>query len=486
MFYHKIPIGIIYDYVVLLLVCKCLILSYSCIKSFLLEFCMIAPSPIILSSGGKPVDSIVSILRGVFGMAVLLGIAYALSTNKKAVNFRTVGWGIGLQIMLGVALLNTEMGRRFFATANDAIITLLSYSDKGAWFIFGNLINKTPLAVTAAGKGTIGELVLGNAFFAFSVLPTIIFFSALMSILYYLGVMQLIIEGFARLMSKTMRTSGSESLSVAANIFVGQTEAPLVVRPYVGTMTKSELNAIMAGGFATVAGGVMAAYVGFLKEAIPTIAGHLLTASIMSAPAALVMAKIMFPETQKSKTEGHVKLSIPKTDANIVDAAANGTLKGLELALNVGAMLIAFIALIALLNGLLGFCTKWFMAEPLTLQAVFGFVFAPLAWVLGAPWADAAAFGNLLGTKIMVNEFVAYMDLGTAAKTFTSKKTAIIASYALCGFANISSIGIQLGGIGGIAPERRHELAVIAWRALIAGALASFMTATIAGMLIGG
>ncbi|MFC1678934.1 NupC/NupG family nucleoside CNT transporter [Elusimicrobiota bacterium] len=427
-------------------------------------------------------------IRGLIGIVGLLGIAFLLSNNKKKIKLDTVAWGIGLQLVLGLFLLKTPVGLWLFDKANTVVITLLSYSDKGSGFVFGNLINNT-LDVTAEGT-LMGKAALGTAFFAFKVLPTIIFFSALMSILYYLGIMQKIIIVFAKLMSKTMKTSGSESLSIAANIFVGQTEAPLVVRPYVSTMTKSELMAIMAGGFATVAGGVMAAYVGFLKDAIPNIAGHLMTASIMSAPAALVMAKVMFPETEVSKTAGKIKLDVPINDANIVDAAANGTLKGLELALNVGAMLIAFIALVHMCDGLLAWITGYMMKEPLTLQKILGTLFAPLAWLLGAPWADCVALGDLLGTKIIINEFVAYVNLGQVAAPgpdgvmAISKKTAIIASYALCGFANVSSIGIQIGGIGGIAPERRHDLARIGPRALIAGALASFMTATIAGFLI--
>jgi CNT family concentrative nucleoside transporter len=427
----------------------------------------------------------VAILRGIIGLAGLMGIAYAISTNRKAIKGQTVAVGISLQILLCVIVLKTPFGKALFQWANGAVLALLGYADKGSGFVFGNLINMN-LNVSALDGSALGTAALGTAFFAFKVLPTILFFSALMSILYYLGVMQKIIQVFALLMSKTMKTSGGESLSVAANIFVGQTEAPLVVRPYVDAMTKSELTAIMAGGFATVAGGVMAAYVGFLKDSIPDIAGHLMTASVMSAPAALVMAKIIYPETEKSKTEGQVKLNVPVTDANIVDAAASGTLKGLELALNVGAMLIAFMALIAMCDGLLGWVSGFALAEPLTLTKLLGWLGAPLAWLLGVPAADMVAFGRLLGTKIMVNEFVAYVDLGQTAASFSSPRSAIIASYALCGFANVSSIGIQLGGIGSIAEKRRPDLARVAWRALAAGALASFMTATIAGVLIGG
>ncbi|MEE8424292.1 MAG: nucleoside transporter C-terminal domain-containing protein [Elusimicrobiota bacterium] len=424
-----------------------------------------------------------NIIRGIIGMAGILAIAYLLSNNRKAIKIQTVAWGIGLQLALGMFMLNTSVGQMFFDWANSAVLTLLGYSDAGSGFVFGNL-GQSALDVTQEGT-LVGKAALGTAFFAFKVLPTIIFFSALMSVLYYLGIMQRIISVIARVMAKTMKTSGSESLSVAANIFVGQTEAPLVVRPYVATMTKSEIMAVMAGGFGTVAGGVMAAYVGFLKDIIPNIAGHLITASIMSAPACLYLSKIMFPETQKSKTQGVVKLDIPITDKNVVDAAANGTLKGLELALNVGAMLIAFIALIHMCDGILGWVSGLVLSEPLTLQKILGLLFSPLAWLLGAPWADAVGFGNLLGTKIIINEFVAYVDLSKTAGAFVSQKTAIIASYALCGFANISSIGIQIGGIGGIAPERRHDLATIGPKALIAGFLATCMSATIAGMLLG-
>jgi CNT family concentrative nucleoside transporter len=425
-------------------------------------------------------------IRGLIGIAALIGFGVLISNNRKKIKWETVAWGIGLQLVFGLFLLKTPFGLALFNKANSAVIALLGFADKGSEFLFGPLIGFSKIPVTSAEGEALGAANLGMIF-AFRVLPTILFFSALMSILYYLGVMQVVISGFARLMNKTMKTSGAESLSVAANIFVGQTEAPLVVKPYVSDMTKSELNAIMAGGFATVAGGVMAAYVGFLKDAIPDIAGHLMTASIMSAPAALAMAKIIYPETEKSKTAGSVKLNVPKTDANLVDAAASGTIQGLHLALNVGAMLIAFIALVSMVDGLLGWGSGFFVSSPenaLTLKKVFGVVLWPVAWILGVPAVDATSFGNLLGTKLVINEFVAYVELGTAAKSFVHEKSAIIGSYALCGFANVSSIGIQLGGIGAIAENRRHDLALIAWRALAAGACASFMTATIAGFLV--
>ena len=318
------------------------------------------------------------------------------------------------------------------------------------------------------GNGTIGTV------FVIHILPTIIFFSSLMALLYHMGIMQKFISGMAWVMRKTMGTSGSESLSCAANVFVGQTEAPFVIKPYLGTMTKSEIMAVMVGGFATVAGGVMAAYVRFGIDA-----GHLLAASVMSAPAALVVAKIMFPETENSPTRGEVSLHVPKEYSNVLDAAAGGAGVGLKLAANVGAMLLAFISLVAMINyglGLMGF----------SLQQIFGYVFSPVAWIMGVPWSEAHVFGNLLGTKIAVNEFMGYIELGNAAKSGAlSPRSVVIGTYALCGFANFSSIAIQIGGIGTIAPKRRADVAALGLRAMFGGALASWLTATIAGVLVG-
>ena len=308
--------------------------------------------------------------------------------------------------------------------------------------------------------------------FAIHILTTVIFFSSLMAIFYHLCVMQKIIQGMAWLMQRTMGTSGSESLSAAANVFVGQTEAPLVIRHYIKTMTQSEIMAVMVGGFATVAGGVMAAYVRFGVDA-----GHLLAASVMSAPAALVIAKIMLPETEKSDTAGSVELNVPKEYANLIDAAAGGAGVGLKLAANIGAMLLAFVALVAMINAGLGLLGT-------SLQQIFGFVFAPISWAMGVPWSEAAVFGNLLGTKIAVNEFLGYIELQNAvAAGALSPRSVVIATYALCGFANFSSIAIQIGGIGGIAPERRGDVARLGLKAMFGGALASWLTATIAGIL---
>jgi len=400
------------------------------------------------------------------GIFVLLGIAWLFSKNKKAINYKTVIMGILIQIVFAFLVLKFPPGRRFFEIMNDVIIKIISFSEEGAKFIFGNLINNQSLGFI----------------FAFQVLPTIIFFSSLMSVLYYLGIMQKVVLFFAKIMVRFMGTSGAESLSASANIFVGQTEAPLVVRPYVSEMTQSELLTVMTGGMATIAGGVMAAYVGILKDYIPTIAGHLLAASIMSAPAALVMAKIILPETEEPKTRGIVKLNVEITDANLIDAAANGATTGLTLALNVAACLIAFMSLLALANYLIGF-----IHSGLTLEKIMGWIFYPLAWIMGTPSADVSKVAEWMGQKTILNEFVAYFNMANFLKDnlgVISERAVIISSYALCGFSNFLSIAIQIGGIGGIAPNRRHDLARLGLYAVLAGSLACFMTATIAGILI--
>lgn len=418
-----------------------------------------------------------------FGVAVLLVIAWLLSNNRRLVPWRTVGWGLGLQLIFALLLLRTPWGGAFFAGARVVIARILGFTDAGTAFLFGNLFrgNESLIQYITPGpeggyvqitNSVTGELMPLGTIFAIHILPTVIFFSSLMAILYHLGVMQKLIAGVAWIMRRTMRTSGSETLSCAANIFVGQTEAPLVIRPYIETMTQSEIMAVMIGGFATVAGGVMAAYVRFGVDA-----GHLLAASVMSAPAALVIAKIMYPETEASPTAGEVKLRVPKEYANLIDAAAGGAGVGLKLAANIGAMLLAFVALVAMLNAGLGLLH-------LSLQQIFGWVFAPIAWVMGVPWRESAVFGNLLGTKIAVNEFLGYIELQNAvAAGSLSPRSVIIATYALCGFANFSSIAIQIGGIGGIAPRRRADVARLGLKAMFGGALASWLTATIAGIL---
>jgi len=393
-----------------------------------------------------------------------LGMAFILSNNRKQINYRIVGWGLSLQFLFGVFILKTPFGKPLFGFFDKVITRLISFSDAGSDFLFKSLI---------PGVGYHEAMVN----FAFRALPTIIFFSSLMTVLYHFGVIQFIIKWIARIMQKTMGTSGSETLSVAANIFVGQTEAPLLIRPFIRTMTQSELMAVMTGGFATVAGGVLALYVIWLKD-IPGIAGHLLAASVMSAPAAMVVAKIIYPETDLSETSGDLNIKIEKPDSNAMEALGRGATEGLKLAANVAAMLVAFVALVAMINYLLTFADT-------SLQGILGFVFRPLAWAMGISWDEAQMVGVLMGEKITLTELIAYSDLrDLKLEHAISDRSAIIASYALCGFANFASIGIQLGGIGGMAPERRKDLAALALKAMLGGALASWMTASIAGILI--
>jgi len=396
----------------------------------------------------------------ILGLFVMLGIAWALSTNRKAIRWRTVITGTALQFGFALLILKTSGGQYVFARATEVVTAFLDFTDAGASFIFG--------------EG------FAEHFFAFKVLPTIIFFSSFITILYYLGIIQWVVKGFAKVMMWVMGTSGAESLSASGNIFVGQTEAPLLIRPYVDTMTKSELMAVMTGGFATIAGGVLAAYVG-----MGVSAGHLIAASVMSAPAALVMAKMMFPETEESLTAGDVKLEVERPWANVIDAASEGAAAGLKLALNVGAMLLAFIALIAMINAVIGHVGGWFGFPDLTFELILGWLLRPLAWVMGVPWQEADKVGALLGIKTVVNEFVGYVRMEEMVKAGElSARSATIATYALCGFSNFSSIAIQIGGIGGIAPGRKQDLARLGLRAMVAGSLACFQTATIAGLLI--
>jgi CNT family concentrative nucleoside transporter len=379
-----------------------------------------------------------------------------------------------------------------FDGANVVFTRLLAFTEEGARFVFGNLVrNNVPVGTPSGAPADMAPVGDGSlwaatgAYFAFSVLPTIIFFSALMSVLYYLGVMQRIVQGMAWGFQRLLGTSGAETLSATGNIFVGQTEAPLLIKPFVGAMTVSELNTVMVGGFATIAGGVMAAYVGMLSPFFPDIAGHLLTASVMNAPAGLLISKILVPETGEPVTRGKVKVEIKKGEANVIEAAAAGAGQGLQLALNVGAMLLAFIALIALINAVLGAAGGVVGIDGLSLERLFGWVLAPLAWLMGVPWGDAGAIGSLIGIKISVNEFVAYLQLaGTMGTDALSARAEVIATYALLGFANFSSIAIQIGGIGGLAPERRGDLARLGLKAMIGGNLAAFMSASLAGMLL--
>lgn len=400
----------------------------------------------------------------VIGLLVMLAVAFGLSTSRKNIKWNTVVMGIALQLVFGLFILKTPIGAQIFEGARAIFQNVLDYTVKGSQFIFGDLTNTSK----------------SGFIFAFLVLPTIIFMSSLMSVLYHLGIMQKVVEWTAKLMVKVMGTSGAESLSAAANIFVGQTEAPLVVKPFVDKMTNSELMALMTGGMATVAGGVLAAYVGMGIDA-----GHLLAASVMSAPAALAIAKLMVPETEESATVGVVKTNLPKTNVNLIDAAASGAGEGLTLALNVGAMLLAFIALIALLNGVIGWVGGMVGLPELSFEIIISYLFAPFAFFMGVPWDDCLRVGVMLGKKTVVNEFVAYLDLQTAMKNGEiSQRASVITTYALCGFANFSSIAIQIGGIGGIAPGRRQDLAKLGIKSLIGGTLACFMTACIAGIFV--
>lgn len=418
---------------------------------------------------------------GLFGLAVLIGITWLFSNNKRAVDWKLVATGITLQIAFAALVILVPGGRDVFDALGQGFVKVLSFVNEGSKFIFGSLMD-------VKNYGFI---------FAFQVLPTIIFFSALMGVMYHLNVMQAIVRVMAWSITKVMRVSGAETTSVCASVFIGQTEAPLTVRPYIAKMTQSELLTMMIGGMAHIAGGVLAAYVGMLGGGDPVqqafYAKHLLAASIMAAPATLVVAKLLIPETGTPLTRGTVKMEVEKTSSNIIDAAAAGAGDGLKLALNIGAMLLAFIALIALLNApltWLGEVTGLAAAigKPTDLSTIFGYVLAPIAWVIGTPWADATTVGSLIGQKVVINEFVAYTELskivnGQVPGMSLSDEGRLIATYALCGFANFSSIAIQIGGIGGLAPERRHDLAKFGLRAVLGGTIATFMTATIAGVL---
>ena len=421
-------------------------------------------------------------LIGILGIITILGLAYLLSNNKSKINTKLILWGISLQTFFAILILKVPGGKWIFNAIDTIIKKILDFSVEGSRFLFGNLADKNlfgPWETNFPNNGTWP----GFGFqFAFLVLPTVIFFSSIMSILYHFGIMQKIIKFISKIMQKTMGTSGAETTSISANIFVGQTEAPLVIRPFINKMTKSELMAVMTGGFATVAGGVMAAYVLMLGNIIPGIAGHLMAASIMSAPAALVIAKIIYPETSIPETaKENIELSKVSDEVNFLEALGNGATEGMKLAMNIAAMLIAFISVIALFNWLLSLIS--FGEITLSIELILGYIFMPLAFLMGAPWSEAQVLGSLMGQKLVLTEFIAYGNLAALGDTI-STRTATIGAYALCGFANFASIGIQLGGIGSIAPERKKDLAKLVTKAMIGGALASWLTATIAGMLI--
>ena len=426
-------------------------------------------------------DALVRAGFGLFGLAVLIALTWLFSNNKRRVDWTLVGTGIALQIGFAAVVLLVPGGRDVFDALGHGFVKILGFVNAGSEFIFGSLMNTE----------TYGFI------FAFQVLPTIIFFAALMGVLYHLGVMQFVVRMMALAITRVMRVSGAETTSVCASVFIGQTEAPLTVRPYISRMTESELITMMIGGMAHIAGGVLAAYVGMLGGGDPVeqayYAKHLLAASIMAAPATLVIAKILIPETGEPLTRGTVKMEVEKTSSNIIDAAAAGAGDGLRLALNIGAMLLAFIALIAMVNApltWLGEVTgiQAAIGKPLDLAAIFGWVLAPIAWLIGVPWQDAGTVGSLIGQKVVINEFVAYLQLadivnGRVDGVVLSEQGRLIATYALCGFANFSSIAIQIGGIGGLAPERRQDLARFGLRAVLGGTVATLMTATIAGVL---
>jgi len=403
-------------------------------------------------------------LLGVLGLFTLLSIALLLSENRSAINIKTVLYGLISQLIFALFILKTPFGAPIFSFLDKSINILIGFSSSGSDFLFKSYID---------GVGFHPGLIN----FAFSTLPTIIFFSSLVAVLYHFGVLQAIIKFIARRMQLTLGTSGSETLSVAGNIFLGQTESPLMVRPFVSKMTKSELMAVMTGGFATVSGGVLAIYVSWLTD-IQGIAGHLLAASVMSAPAALVVAKIIYPETDESQTIGDVNVNIEQTNINAMEALSNGATDGLKLAANIAAMLIAFISFVAMVNYFLSFGGT-------SMEEIFGIIFRPLAWTMGVPWNEAKLVGMLMGKKIVLTELVAYGDLQNLIRDgMISDRSAIISTYALCGFSNFASIGIQLGGIGAMAPERKKDLAKLVTKAMFGGAIASWLTATIAGLLL--
>jgi CNT family concentrative nucleoside transporter len=408
---------------------------------------------------------------GLAGMVVILGIAFSLSKNRRAIRWRTIGWAFALQMAFAFLVLYWEPGKQGLESFSNGVSRAIGYADQGSSFLFGWL---------AGNQTAIGEklgLPIGGFIFAFKVLPLIIFICAFFSILYYFGIIQVLVKGMAWVMQKTMRVSGAEALCVAANVFIGQTEAPVLIAPYISAMTTSELLTMMTGGMAHVSGAVMLAYV-----LMGAPLKYLITASVMAAPGTFMISKILWPETEEPVTMGTVRMKVEKTSANFIDAAATGATQGMTLVLNISAMLIAFVALIAMLNGFLGWVGHFWGNAAFSLQTIFGWVLAPLAFIMGAPKADAPIVGNLIANKTVINEFFAFSMMKDVVGQL-SEKGKLVATFALCGFANFSSIGIQIGGIGGLAPTRKSDLARLGFRALLAGSLVSFMTASIAGLI---
>jgi len=403
-------------------------------------------------------------LTGLFGLFVILAVAWLLSRHKRQIKLRILLWGLGLQFAFAVIILKTSAGKLFQA-ASVAVTSMIGYSEYGSKFVFGDVLGSS--------SGSMGSL------FAFQVLPIIIFIASFFSILYYLGIMQILVKAFAIVMQKVMGASGAESLNVAASIFMGQTEAPLTIRPFIAGLTESELFTIMVSGMAHVSGAVMAAYVLFAHVQIQ----HLLTAVIMTAPATIMLAKIFEPEVGIPVTAGKVEVKLENSSVNIIDAAAQGAGDGLQLCLNIAAMLIAFLSLIALADGIFGWAHGLVSWIPASMEQLFGIVFSPVAWLLGVSWNDCASIGRLLGERLVTNEFIAFIDLGKIRNQL-DPHSFTIATYALCGFANFSSIAIQVGGIGALAPSRKSDLARLGLRAVAAGTMANFMSACIAGMLL--
>jgi CNT family concentrative nucleoside transporter len=432
-----------------------------------------------------------------FGLIVFVGITWVWGQARRhrlPANWHTVIWGLVLMFLFALFVLDTKLGAEFFSLMNRAVEKLLDYAKQGATFVFGNLVDNNVPVGQPVGDPTSGGPIVApiayahtGALFAFFVLPTIIFFSSLCAVLYHIGIMQYLVQGLAWIMQKCMRTSGAETMSAAANIFLGQTEAPLLVKPFIAGATNSELMAVMVGGFANIASGVLGAYVGMLENLVPDAAGHLIAANVISAPASLLVAKLLLPEGGKPETAAGVKFQIDRIDANTIDAASRGAIEGLTLSLNVAAMLICFIALVAMANSLLGVAGGWFGYPHLTLELIFGYVMSPVAWLLGLPWSDCLQVGSLLGVKTVINEFVAYLNMSSALNAnpnYITTRSAVITTYALCGFANFSSVAIQIGGISGMAPTRRGDLSRLGITAMFGGALASFMTACVVGVLL--
>jgi len=451
----------------------------------------VSPSPLAaLQTTASPGSAVR--LQALLGVALIIAVAWLWSADRRAVSWRVVLWGLGLQLLFALVVLKTPVGVAFFEGMNRGVRAVLAYATEGGRFIFGNLVSdNVPVGGGEAGQGpfepTAGLVARTGAFFAFRVLPNIIFVSCLMTVLYHLRIMQRVVRGVAWIMQRTLRTSGAETLDAASNIFVGMMESPLTVKPFVERMTESELMAVMTAGMATISGGVLAAYAGMLLPYRPDAAGHLIAASIMSAPAAFVMAKLLVPETGKPVTAGSlVEASVERPDVNVIDAAARGAAEGLRLALVVGAMLIAFIALVGMIDGALGWLGHLVGLEGLSLEGILGQLLVPVAWVLGIPWSEAQVVGQLIGLEFVLNEFVAFARLEAllASGATFDPRSLVITIYALTSFANFGSVAMTIAGLGEMAPSRRHDLARLGLKAMTAGLLATLLTAAVAGVLV--